>query len=103
MKGFGETIYRTSTLLLGAFLVVGSLWFIGGPIREYRELQARQARMEDQLRARQEFVQSLRRQQLALQNDPAAVERFARERFGLALPGETVVKFHSDTRGSAPP
>ena len=62
---------------------------------QYRILsQLREERQAEQNRARQ-----LEAAIIAVKSDPAVVERLAREKFGLARPGEVIFKFRSDLTG----
>jgi len=59
---------------------------------QYRILhQLREERQAEQNRSRQ-----LEAAIISVKSDPAVVERLAREKFGLARPGEVIFKFRSD-------
>lgn len=58
--------------------------------------QLREERQAEQNRARQ-----IEAAIIAVKSDPAVVERLAREKFGLARPGEVIFKFRNDL--TAPP
>ena len=59
---------------------------------QYRTLQQlREERLAEQNRSRQ-----LEASIIAVKSDPAVVERLAREKFGLARPGEVIFKFRND-------
>lgn len=86
-------------LFVAGALAVGS-WYLP-EIQRNEELQAERLRLEREvfeLRARGD---ALRADLHSLTNDPVAIERILRERFGLAKPGETVVHFEAPT--SNPP
>jgi cell division protein FtsB len=79
-------------LLLIAFVVLIGVWYL--PLIRQNE-RMRKAVMELDLKVQHEMEA---RKQLtaaieALNNDPKAVERLAREKMGYAQPGETVIKF----------
>ncbi len=52
--------------------------------------------LTEQLRQEEERAKDLALRIRAVKTDPATVERLAREKFGLARPGETVFKFRAD-------
>ncbi len=54
--------------------------------KEVLRLKAQTAKEEETNRQLKASVESLR-------NDPKAIERYAREKFGYAKPGETVIRF----------
>ena len=49
--------------------------------------------LDEQIQKQEELGKQLRTSIDALRYDPKAVERLARERFGYAKPGETVIRF----------
>ncbi len=95
MNGW-ELIYRIGWLLLGILFVIAAVAIFGPQIRQYRELQRREAQAHSDVQLEEEMLQHLKEQQERLRNDPRYVERVAREELGLARPGETVVKFSDD-------
>jgi cell division protein FtsB len=81
-----------AVLLLAAGALTVGAWYLP-EIRRNQDLQGERLKLDRQLaevRARGDY---LRASIHSLTNDPAAVERIIRERFGLAKPGETVVHF----------
>lgn len=68
-------------------------------VREIRrEMEAKTAELE-RLRAE---ADSLRGRVAALENDPVAIERLARERFGMIRDGEVLYRFVGDVDGEEP-
>ena len=56
-------------------------------------MRAEILRLEDEV-AKEEKIAMRRKVAIdALRNDPETVERYAREKLGLARPGETVIRF----------
>jgi cell division protein FtsB len=93
-----KALTLASILLLVAF-VVGSFFGDRGILRLLsQEEQAQVLRQQiDALRAENA---SLASEIVALRSDPRAVERLARERLGLARPGETVFLIREDESGT---
>jgi cell division protein FtsB len=89
-----------SVLLIGAayFAVFGGDYDIFDLRRIRHERAIEEARLEEERAALE--LQSARRDSLA--NDPATLERLARERFGLIRDGETLYRF-ADSSAAAPP
>ena len=58
----------------------------------YRSLQAQARTLKQEVRALESREEDLTRQIHALRSDPAAIERVAREKLGLAKPGEIVIQ-----------
>jgi cell division protein FtsB len=80
------------TLLLGALLVAGSVAALFAE-RGYLDLRRSKRELERRrklLHAQVEKVRLLRNQVAALENDPTAVERVAREDLGLVRDGEVL-------------
>lgn len=86
-------------LFVAGALAVGS-WYLP-EIQRNEELQAERLRLERQVSELRARGDALRADLHSLTNDPVAIERILRERFGLAKPGETVVHFEAPT--SNPP
>lgn len=83
-------------LLLLAFLVAVGVWYL--PLIQQNERMRREVmRLDEELKK-----VSLEKRQLSasvdsLNNDPKAITRLAREKFGYAKPGETVIRFEAGT------
>ena len=86
-------------LLFLAGLLGVSLWYY--PLIQHNErLRKRALKLEVQIHNEEETGKQLRVQLDALKRDNKAVERVAREQFGYAKPGETVVKFDPPVTGT---
>ena len=93
--------------VVGAVLLAGATYFalFGG---EYSLIELARVRRERALEAdRLEELQAdvARRAAYAdsLENDPATIERMARERWGLIRPGERLYRFDESLPDSSPP
>jgi len=82
-------LWGTTALLVWGFLFAedGLLW-LGMRSWKIRQLRHEVTRLEAQRDALQDEI--LRRQ-----NDPATIERLAREEYGMLFPGERVVRIRS--------
>jgi len=56
--------------------------------------------LDEQIQKQEETGKQLRNAIEALSHDPKTVERLAREKFGYAKPGETVVRFEEPQTNS---
>lgn len=82
-------------LLLLAFLVAVGVWYL--PLIRQNEAMRREVmRLDQQVR---EKTAEQRQLTTAMEqsNDPKAIERLVREKFGYAKPGETVIRFEEST------
>jgi cell division protein FtsB len=79
-------------LLLAAALMLVALWYLP-LIRQNQAMREELLRLDAELRLEEERAHRKKAAIDALRNDPKAVERLAREKLGLARPGETVVHF----------
>ena len=78
-------------LLLAGLLLVG-VWYL--PLIQQNERMRRYILgLDEQIQKQEETGKQLRTSIDSLRYDPKAVERLAREKFGYAKPGETVVRF----------
>jgi hypothetical protein len=87
---------RVFALLLSlAIVFVGILKSL--PLIREKAVQKRvQLELLEALRAEEIRARDLSARIIAVKTDPATVERLAREKFGLARPGEVVFKFRAD-------
>jgi cell division protein FtsB len=67
-------------------------------LRKARRNESDVSRLERENAALEQRVATLRREVKALQGDPAAVERAAREELGYVKPGEIVYKLDEEVR-----
>ena len=79
-------------LLIIAALLAVAVWYLP-LIKQNERMRAEILRLEDEV-AKEEKIAMRRKVAIdALRNDPETVERYAREKLGLARPGETVIRF----------
>ena len=79
-------------LLIIAALLAVAVWYLP-LIKQNERMRAEILRLEDKV-AKEEKIAIRRKVAIdALRNDPETVERYAREKLGLARPGETVIRF----------
>lgn len=94
--GYWPKLYRAAWGMLGMLAVIGVVSLFYPQYASYAELQRRESGLQDECRHAQAQLQQLKQDQKSLVNDPHFVERVAREEFGLAKPGESVIKFIED-------
>jgi len=81
-------------LLLIVMLVIGIAVRLFLPvIHRQRELRAREAEVRLDIQREAEQLRLLKWKQEKLQEDPAFIEKTAREELGYAKPGETIFRF----------
>jgi len=95
--GFWEKLIRLTTALLGVAVVLGVLilaaqWY-WPVIRQNERMRREILRLDREIQREEELAREMNAAIRALQENPKAVERLARERLGLARPGETVIRF----------
>lgn len=90
---FWVFIYRIALVAVGILVIIGVIFMFLPQIEQQRELQRKEAQLQEEVRLKEELLQHLKRQQERLRSDPRFIEKIAREEFGLAKPGETVFKF----------
>lgn len=87
-------------LVVVAFALLIGMYYL--PLLQQNErMRADILRLQAQLQIEEAKSKQLQAQIDALQNDPNAIERLAREKLGYARPGETVIRFEAPT--NAPP
>ena len=80
--------------MIGVGLILVLLFLAKAGAENYSglaELADREAELEIELEEARLRVESLRRTVVLMQDDPAVLERLAREELGLVRPGDTVV------------
>ncbi|MCS7089111.1 MAG: septum formation initiator family protein [Verrucomicrobiota bacterium] len=102
-----ERLIRWTTGLLVAAVGLGVLtlaahWY-WPVIRQNERMRKEILRLDREIRQEEETARQLTDVIRRLQEDPRAVERLARERLGLARPGETVIRFEVPTTNAAVP
>ena len=87
-------------LCLSGLLVV-VIWYLP-LIRQNERMRKRIVALDTLVQKEDEAARSLKTSIDALRHDPKTVERLARERFGYAKPGETVIRFEQPAPSFAP-
>ncbi len=83
-------------LLLLAFLVAVGVWYL--PLIRQNEAMRREVmRLDEELKKSNAEKRQLNVAVDSLNNDPKAITRLAREKFGYAKPGETVIRFEDNS------
>ena len=89
---WGKLTKAVVFLLIIAALLAVAVWYLP-LIKQNERMRAEILRLEDKV-AKEEKIAIRRKVAIdALRNDPETVERYAREKLGLARPGETVIRF----------
>jgi cell division protein FtsB len=87
-------------IVIAIALAVG-IWYL--PLMQQNERMRKEILRKDALIQKEEAeARELRAEVEALRGDPRAVERLAREKFGYAKPGETVVRFEAPATNAPP-
>lgn len=85
---------------LGLLMLV-AVWYL--PLIQQNERMRKEIlRFDGQIQRQEDNGRQLKASVEALQHDPRAVERLARERLGFAKPGETVIRFEAPATNSSP-
>src|ERR1041385_5164745 len=88
-------------LFFVAFLVAVAIWYL--PLIKTNERYRKEIlRLDTQLDKERETDKKLRTAIEALNHDPKAVERLARERLGYGKPGETIIRFEAPPTNTFP-
>jgi len=93
---WGKLTKAGMLLLLVAGLLAVGLWY--WPVIQRNERMRKEIlRLDKQIQKEEQERKQLETAIKALNRDPKAVERLAREKLGYAKPGETVIRFTSPT------
>ena len=88
-------------LLAAGILLLGLMTCV--PLLREKAVQKRaHLQLEEDLRTEHARTRELEERIAAVKTDPATVEKLAREKFGLAKPGEVIFKFRGDLPLSPP-
>ena len=79
-------------LLIIAALLAVAVWYLP-LIKQNERMRAEILRLEGEVTEEKKIAMRRKVNIEALRNDPETVERYAREKLGLAKPGETVIRF----------
>jgi cell division protein FtsB len=96
--GAAKNKRRTAVLALLVFLALYLLFDNKGLLKRIR-LESKRQELIDQVRADSVEAARLRAQIKALEGDQKTVEKIAREKYGMARPGETVYKTKKEEKG----
>jgi cell division protein FtsB len=87
-------------LVYVALLLMVAIWYL--PLIRYNERMRQEIlRLDTQIQRQENISKQLKNSVEALRHNPKAVERLARETFGYAKLGETVIRFDAPTTNSA--
>ncbi|MBM3880635.1 MAG: septum formation initiator family protein [Verrucomicrobia bacterium] len=94
-----RTIWGVLTRVVLVLVVVASALLVGvwylPAIQRNRTMREERLRLAEQIQQAEHQIQQREAAIESLRHDPRTIERLARERLGLARPGETVVLFVS--------
>ena len=79
-------------LLIIAALIAVAVWYLP-LIKQNERMRAEILRLEQEVAAEEQTAERRKLAIEAMHNDPETVERYAREKLGLAKAGETVIRF----------
>ena len=79
-------------LLIIAALIAVAVWYLP-LIKQNERMRAEILRLEQEVAAEEQTAERRKLAIEAMRNDPETVERYAREKLGLAKAGETVIRF----------
>jgi cell division protein FtsB len=79
-------------LLILAALIAVAVWYLP-LIKQNERMRAEILRLEGEVTGQEKIAQRRKLQIEAMRNDPETVERYSREKLGLAKVGETVIRF----------
>lgn len=101
--GAGFRRWGRRALFAGLWVTAGYYFFLGGEysVPELRELTAERDRIAARVDSLRRVADSLERRATRLEQEPVAVERVARERYGFIRDGERLYRFVDvpDSRG----
>lgn len=100
--GIWAKLTRVVIFLLFLAGILGvAVWYL--PLIERNENYRKEIlRLDERIQKEEDRKRQLKTSIEALQRDPKAVERLARERLGYAKPGETVIRFETPLTNSPP-
>ena len=100
--GIWAKLTRVVIFLLFLAGILGvAVWYL--PLIERNENYRKEIlRLDERIQKEEDKKRQLKAAIEALQRDPKAVERLARERLGYAKPGETVIRFETPLTNSPP-
>jgi cell division protein FtsB len=87
---------KAVALVLGCLVLGGYVVFSNHGVLMRFRLQRQKIELEQKIKVAEEEGKSIQRQSKALDTDRTAVEKIAREKYGMARQGETVYKVKKD-------
>ena len=94
-------IYRFAWIVVVVLLVIGMICIFLPKCHSYQELLRKKADLDAENARLELSTRQLEQNQQRMQNDPAFVERVAREQ-GMAKPGETIFRAVGNTNEGVP-
>lgn len=100
--GIWSKLTRVVIFLIAIAIVLAVIiWYL--PLIQRNERMRKDILTKDaQIQKEEATSRQLKASMDALRSDPKAVERLARDKFGYAKPGETVVRFEDPVTNTAP-
>ncbi len=87
-------LFKRIQILLTILLVVGGITVLYVPkIKERKALIQKRLILEQEITLKHEEIDTLRKQEYAIQNDPLYLERLARNKLGYSKSDEIIYKF----------
>lgn len=90
-KGKSIVIYFMYAIFI--VVIIAAAAVVWPVYRKHRQVNDYVAELKEELKARTDEAVALNKEVHDLEHDPGAVEKVAREKFGLVRPGETILKF----------
>jgi cell division protein FtsB len=98
--GIWNKLTKIVWILVGAAILAGvGIWYLP-VIKQNERMRKEIVRLDGEVKTQEAEKKDSKDSIDTLQNDPKAVERLAREKFGYAKPGETVVRFEPPVTNS---
>ena len=94
-----RSVLRATAIFVFFLLVLGGL----ASYRDLTQAQQRREQLEASIAATRERIEDLRRTRERLHQDPATLERLAREELGLVRPGDVVLLLPESPPSAPPP
>ncbi|MBC8326095.1 MAG: septum formation initiator family protein [Verrucomicrobia subdivision 3 bacterium] len=89
---WGKLTKAVVFLFVVAALLAVAVWYLP-LIKQNERMRSEILRLEQEVTTEEDTARQIKIQIDALRNDPETVERYAREKLGLARTGETVIRF----------
>ncbi|MEK6757232.1 MAG: septum formation initiator family protein [Bacteroidota bacterium] len=99
LQGITKRVFKTkrrALIVIGGVIVLSYVLFNNRGIIARIRLENERQVMIEKVRAAEEETKRLQAYQKALEGDKKTIEKVAREKYGMARPGETVYKVKKD-------